>query len=214
MQYDTIIWDIDGTLIDTQEGLISSYQYVITKNNLKNKTKEQIRKFIGPTPQDIFKNVFNLDENTAQKYAADFRERYKNHDLYKAKIFNGTIEVLELFKKLNIKQAIATNKREDYAKDICKHFQINKYCNPILGMDNYNSKTKSELITECIKKLNSKKAIMIGDTTGDKIAAMTAGVDFLGVNFGFGFSNIENYANSPSEIPKFINFSKHVIKHL
>jgi len=205
MKYDTIIWDIDGTLLNTKEGLISSYRYAIESLKLEAKTDEEISNFIGPVPQSVFKNIFGLDDIQAQKGADIFRERYKNHDLLKAYLYDGILEVLEYFKSLSVKQAVATNKRHDYALDICKHFKIDTYCNPILGSDNKSSRTKAELILEIIKKNNSKNSIMIGDTTGDKNAALEARIDFLGVNFGFGFKNQNTYANSARDIIKILN---------
>ena len=97
---------------------------------------------------------------------------------------------------------MATNKRQDYAIDICKHFGIDKYCQPIYGADNFNKLSKAELIKNCLKDLEvaDNQVVMIGDTIGDKVAAEQAGVGFIGVNYGFGFKNIEGYANSPSEI--------------
>lgn len=202
MKYKTIVWDIDGTLLNTLEGLVSAYQYTITKLKLPEKSCEEIATFIGPTPQTIFVSRFGLSEIEAQKAADIFRDRYKNVDLLKAKPYTNLLSVIEELSKIGYKQAVATNKRQDYAVDICKHFGIDKYCNPIYGADNFNTLSKSDLIKKCLKDMNisANQAVMIGDTPGDKAAAEQAGVGFIGVNYGFGFKNVEGYANSPSEI--------------
>lgn len=200
MKYDLVIWDIDGTLLNTEEGLVCAYQYAIDKLHLPSKSINEIKSFIGPVPQTIFIQQFAMTSDKAQNAANIFRDRYKNHDLLKAYIYDGILEVLQKINTLGIKQAIATNKRQDYATDICKHFGIDKFCEPILGPDNVTSKTKADLIKDCILATNSQIAVMIGDTNSDKQAAEIADVDFIGVNYGFGFSNVKNYANTPKDI--------------
>ena len=202
MKYDLVIWDIDGTLLNTEEGLVCSYQHTINKLNLPTKSVNEIKSFIGPIPQTVFINKFALTPDKAQEASDIFRNRYKNYDLLKAYPYEGILEVLQYIKSQSIKQAIATNKRQDYAIDICKYFCIDNFCNPILGPDNITSKTKADLIKDCIIATNAKKIVMIGDTNGDKQAAENAGVNFIGVNYGFGFGNIDGYANIPSEILK------------
>lgn len=200
MKYQCIIWDIDGTLLNTQEGLVSAYMYTIKKLALPTKTAQEITHFIGPVPQNVFKDKFGMSAEKAQNAADIFRERYKNNDLLKACLYDGIVDVLQVLKKEGIKQAVATNKRQDYASDICHYFQLDEYCFPILGPDNISSKSKADLIRECMKSLNVNTAVMVGDTNSDKEAANQAGIDFIGVNYGFGFSNISNYADTPLEI--------------
>ena len=202
MKYRTIVWDIDGTLLNTLEGLVAAYQYTIEQLNLPEKSYEEIATFIGPTPQTIFVSKFGLSEIDAQKAADIFRDRYKNVDLLKAEPYSNLLSVLEKLSKIGYRQAVATNKRQDYAVEICKHFGVDKYCQPIYGADNFNKLSKAESIKNCLKNLEvaDNQAVMIGDTIGDKAAAEQAGVGFIGVNYGFGFKNVEGYANSPSEI--------------
>lgn len=203
MKYRFVIWDVDGTLLDTQEGVISAYRYALDALKLSPKTDEEIRSYVGPTPQTIFKTRFGLNDEAAQQAANLFRDRYKTHDLLKARVYDGVYDVMEFLKKNNIEQAIATNKRQDYATEICQHFGFDKYCFPIVGADNENKLTKADLIKKCLetqKVSNLSEAVMIGDTQGDKTAAETVGIDFIGVNYGFGFKNVAEYANTPSVI--------------
>lgn len=199
MKYDLVIWDIDGTLLNTEEGLVSAYQCTIDKLNLAFKSVDEIKSFIGPVPQTVFINKFAMSSDEAQKATNIFRDRYKNYDLLKAYPYDGILNVLQRIKSLGIKQAVATNKRQDYATDICRHFGIDKFCEPILGPDNVTSKTKAELIKDCILETKSQRAVMIGDTNNDKQAAEIAGIDFIGVNYGFGFGDVKDYANTPED---------------
>lgn len=199
-----IIWDIDGTLLNTLPGLTSAYQYTIERLGLAQKSDQEIRSYIGPTPVTVFMERFGLNQKDTQFAADIFRDRYKNHDLLKAEMFPQMDVVLKTIQQQGILQAIATNKRQDYALDICKHFGIDKYCYPIYGADNFNQLKKVDLIKKCMHKLGTTTAVMIGDTNGDKSAAEQAGIDFIGVNYGFGFKNINHYANSPIDILKIL----------
>ena len=203
MKIKAVIWDVDGTLLNTQEGLTAAYRHAIEQCYLPSKTDEELGSFIGPTPQTIFMTHFGLNRDEAQHAANIFRERYKSHDLFKASLYPGVEDVLSGLDKAGIQQAIATNKRQDYATEICKHFGIDDYCDPIVGADNENKLTKADLIKKCLEELeisDPSSVVMIGDTEGDKRAAKAAGVHFLGVNYGFGFNNVPHYANSPDEI--------------
>ena len=203
MKIKAVIWDVDGTLLNTQEGLTAAYRYTIEQCHLPTKTDEELSSFIGPTPQTIFMTHFGLNEEDAQHAANIFRERYKSHDLFKAFLYPGVEEVLSSLDEAGIQQAIATNKRQDYATEICELFGLDDYCAPIIGADNENKLTKADIIKKCLEELeisDPSSVVMIGDTEGDKQAAQAASVQFLGVNYGFGFRNIPGYANSPEEI--------------
>ena len=213
MNYSTVIWDIDGTLINSKEGLVSSYHYTIDKLNLEKKTDQELASYIGPTPQTNFLTHFNMDKISAQAAADIFREYYKTKDLFKAYVYDGIDYILENLKKADIHQAIATNKREDYAIDIIKHFGLDKYFDTIHGADNNNKLTKKDLINNCLSDLNTRpeETIFIGDSASDGIAAAEAGCQFIAVTYGFGFKNSNDTArfnplltvNNVDEIIKF-----------
>ena len=101
---------------------------------------------------NIFMKHFAMTPDKAQEASDIFRDRYKNYDLLKAYLYDNILEVLQYIQSKGIKQAIATNKRQDYAIDICKHFGIDKFCKPILGPNNITSKTKADLIKDKLKK--------------------------------------------------------------
>lgn len=213
MNYSTVIWDIDGTLINSKEGLVSSYHYTIDKLSLEKKTDQELASYIGPTPQTNFLTHFKMDKISAQAAADIFREYYKTKDLFKAYVYDGIDYILENLKKADIHQAIATNKREDYAIDIIKHFGLDKYFDTIHGADNNNKLTKKDLINKCIYDLNTRpeETIFIGDSASDGIAAAEAGCQFIAVTYGFGFKNSNDTArfnplltvNNVDEIIKF-----------
>ena len=203
MKYRLVIWDIDGTLLNTLEGLIASYQYTLRLMSLPEKTDEEVKRFIGPSPATIFREKFGLCPEESQRGSDIFRARYKEHDLYKAYPYEGIFDVLQTLADRGVLQAIATNKRQDYAVDIIRHFGMDAFCSPILGTNNESSLTKTQMIENCVyfwKISDRRQVVMIGDTAGDREAAAKAGVDFMGVNYGFGLNKESDCANTPYDI--------------
>lgn len=197
--FDAIIWDIDGTLLDTAEGLVAAYRYCSKVLQLPQRSDAELKSYIGPVPQDIFRLKYGMDQLSAQ-YAADiFRSWYKQNGLRMAYLYEGIMEVLAM---VPVKQAIATNKRQDYAQEICDIFGISQHCYPILGADNESGSTKATLIRRCVQALGATQAVMIGDTEGDLKAAKDAEVAFLGVNYGYGFHGVEGYVNNVKDFIK------------
>ncbi len=205
-KYDTILFDLDGTLLDTSKGILKSVDYTISKMGFTDIPLEKKKKFIGPPIQVSFQNTYNLDLKKANMAASVFRERYSTVDLFEAELYDGIIDLLNYLKLHNFKVGVATYKREDYAKRLLEKFKISKYFNCIEGSDFEGKYTKQDIINNCIKKLKNNKdeILMIGDTENDKIGADKVGIDFLAVAYGFGYNRNNScnifYCNNPKEI--------------
>lgn len=208
------LFDLDGTLLDTTDGVLESAIFAATQLGYPRLPYETMLKFVGPPIQNSFKIFYGASEERAQEAANIFRSYYKENALLKASLYPDIIEVLENLKARGIKIAVATYKREDYAISILKHFGIAPYCKSMHGADNYNKLTKADIVNLCIDELGIDKSevVLIGDTEHDALGAQRAGVQFLGVTYGFGFrfhNDIDEYPNigcadSTKEILKFI----------
>ncbi len=212
-KYKAVLFDLDGTLLDTSEGILASVRYVIEKEGLPPITGGESDKFIGPPIQNSLKKEYNLSSEEATRLAAIFRERYSTVDLCKASLYPGVLEMLSELRKIGCKIGVATYKRMDYASDILDKFDILPLCDCVEGADFEGRFTKKDIINNCIDNLNCPKSevLMIGDTENDLIGAQNAGIDFLAVTFGFGFkdkSKLEFYAENCNEITKFIKNSE------
>lgn len=198
--YNTIIFDVDGTLLDTSEGIISSVNYTIENMGLPDLSNEEKEAFIGPLIHNSFRNKYGLNDEDTYKAAKIFRERYSTIDLCKAKLYDGVLELLKYLKTNGYKIGVATYKREDYALKILNEFGITPFCDCIMGSDFYGKLTKHDIINNCINKIGSNRSeiLMIGDTDADKIGAEKAGIDFLAVTYGFGFKISDNISNAVS----------------
>lgn len=192
---ETILFDLDGTLMDTSEGLILSINDTINHFGLDELSIEKKRTFIGPPIIKSFKETYNLSDEKATEISNYFRDIYKNTYLYKAKVYDGIYELLDNLKKSGKKIAVATYKRDDYAKMILNQFEISKYCDFIQGADFDNNLSKSDIVKICIDELKANKetTVLIGDSMNDLIGAGENNIDFIAVTYGFGkFSEKEN----------------------
>lgn len=211
-----IIFDLDGTLIDTSSGIINSYIYASEKNNFKKLSPEQIKGFIGQNLLHSFINNFGISEDLARKVVLDYRDYYAKKGVKECKPYPGLIETLDCLKHKGFLLAVATLKKTELAVKVLELFKVRGYFNVIRGMDAKDSKTKEELIQSCINELGiaRHKAVMVGDSFGDMHAALALGIDFFAVTFGFGFS--ENISFESANIRVFnrlFDISKYLIQN-
>ena len=200
-QFKVAVFDLDGTLLDTSAGVLSSVKYTIDKFGFKPLSDEMLSSFIGPPIQNSFANAYGLEGPILQEIANVFRNQYKDVDLLKAEPYDGIYEVFEGLLENNIKPAVATYKRQDYATTILRHFGFDKYTDILYGADNENKLKKKDIIEKALFDAGItyyKDAVMIGDSDNDAIGAHDIGVHFIGVTYGFGFKNVsdvEKYDN-------------------
>ena len=209
-----ILFDLDGTLLDTTEGVLESAMFAAREMGLKPLPYDIMLKFVGPPIQNSFIQHYGCTTAHAQQAAELFRDYYKEHALYKAKLYPNMINTLGEIHRRGLHIGVATYKREDYAIAILEYFGIAPFCSSMHGADNFNRLTKADIVNACIRELGESKndIILIGDTEHDATGAQKVGIDFLGVTYGFGFKNktdIEAYPNigcvdNPIEILKYI----------
>lgn len=200
-RYDAVIFDLDGTLLDTSEGIIRSVSHVIELRKLPHISEDVIRTFIGPPMQRSFARVFGMDAVTANAAADDFRNRYKDTDLLLARPYDGIYDTLRALDGAGVKCAVATYKRQDYAERILVHFGFDRLLGAMCGADFEGKLTKKDIIENAIKAVgvtDKKRAVMVGDSDNDAMGAEEIGVDFIGVTYGFGFErqgDVECFSN-------------------
>ena len=189
-KYDLVIFDVDGTLLDTTESVVLSAKHAITTKGYDMPSDSVLLKFIGPPLQVSFENLFGLKGKERDEAVAIFREFYAENML-RAKPYDGMLGLCEYLREKGIAMAIATYKREDYALKILSHFGFADFTDNIHGAAVDNTLTKHDIIEKCIEESgvsDRSRIVMIGDTLHDANGAEQSGVDFIGVTYGFGFA--------------------------
>ncbi|MBL3715856.1 HAD-IA family hydrolase [Lactococcus garvieae] len=191
-----IIFDLDGTLLDTSEGIFSSVRYALYNMNVHDFHEERLREFVGPSPIKAYQEIIGLSE-TAAREATTFHRAYgKEKGIYQAEPYLGMTELLSELKEKGYKLGVATLKRQDIAEEILENFKIASCFDKIVGIDFEEKLTKTDTINLVLQGLDLKneEALMIGDTKGDFQGANNAGVDFIAVTYGFGFNQDTDYS--------------------
>jgi len=183
-----IIFDLDGTLLDTGEGIIKSLKFALSKFGLPVPNDEICKSFVGPPLKKRFLELYDSEEQTADALLACFREEYGKGNLFLARVYPGVEECLkELHKQYSL--AVATNKSEIQATQLLERFGMASYFKLICGSDMKASLTKEQIVANAASKLGFSPAdcIVVGDSGNDAEAAAKLGMQFIGVTYGYGF---------------------------
>ena len=198
--YKAVLFDLDGTLLDTSPGILKSIESTIEELGLEPIIQEEKLKFIGPPIMASFVKHCHLSEEIALQALTTFRRYYKMGNMLEANIYAGIPEVLNYLQEKGILVGVATSKKEVFATEIIKHFGLDIYFNSIKGTDEKERLTKADIIENCIEELgvSCEDTVLIGDTEFDAIGAEKVGIDFIAVTYGFGFKQKEDLASYKS----------------
>lgn len=210
-----VLFDLDGTLLDTSEGIIESVRYTIEELGYPALKEETLLRFVGPPIQNSLMNYLGLSHEDAQHGANIFRDYYKSKALFKATLYSGIFDLLFSLKSKGVKIGVATYKREDYAINLLEHFKIADLCDVIHGADNNNRLTKASIVELCLNELEVDRTsiVLVGDTEHDAKGAKESGIRFIAVGWGFGFKQKKDvvdypyiaFANFPGDILGILN---------
>jgi phosphoglycolate phosphatase len=192
MSYSVVVFDVDGTLLDTREGVLAAVKHVIKTQGLGSLSEDVLRSFIGPPIQDSFGNAFGVDSKEAMRLAGLFRDYYKSETLFMASPYAGILDCCVTLWERDVRIAMATYKREDYAIDILRYFGFGAFDAVMHGSDLQGLLSKTDIIRRCLDDLgldDYQNVLMVGDSAHDALGAAALEVDFLAVTYGFGFAN-------------------------
>ncbi len=179
----TAIFDLDGTLIDSSNVLANAINYVRSHFKLKPLPKEYIIEQINNPNSNWSQSFYNIPYAT-NTHELLFKEYYaKNHDK-ELILFDGIGDMLKNLKVSSIKLAVATNGYRDSTIRALTHLKIKDYFDEVVTYEDVSKpKPSPDMIFEVINRLNSKRAIFIGDSQRDLLASKAANVEFILVDF-------------------------------
>lgn len=189
--YKNILFDLDGTVTNSKEGITKSVQYALKDFGIDEPDLDKLECFIGPPLDESFMKYYGLSLEDAKKAMVKYRERYQPIGCYENTLYVGIEELLASLKEAGKCILLATSKPELFAHEILKQHHIENYFDVIVGCElNGDRSKKSEVITEALRRLNQKneshaESIMIGDREHDIFGAKTCQIDSIGIRYGF-----------------------------
>lgn len=188
-KYNTVIFDLDGTLLDTLEDLADSVDYVMKQMGFPSRKLSEIRSFVGNGVQRLMElSVPNDQQNPRFEEAFNlFKMHYSKNSRNKTKPYSGIIEILKYLSANGYKLAIVSNKYYDAVNDLNKlYFQ--EYIRVAIGeRENISKKPAPDTVLQALDELKSSKdeAVYIGDSEVDIETARNVGMDCISVSWGF-----------------------------
>lgn len=190
MKYKAVFFDLDGTLMDTSEGVYAGGFHAMKELGLP-VVDPDLNRFIGPPIMDCFDYAFGVKDRETQKKLADAYHRFYYETGYRqAKMYPGIPEILAILRKRGYKLGIASMKNEVMVKAMAEYFDFGKCFDIMLGLDEDGKTTKADLLSKGFTHLGLKpsECVLVGDTVYDYEGAGKAGCDCICVNWGFGFT--------------------------
>lgn len=188
-----MIFDLDGTLIDSSEGIVHAVLEALRNLRYPILDEGLIKSLIGPPiGKEIVKELDYGDEEL-KEFNAEFRHLYKTKYLMEAEIYPGIEGLLSRLSDQKF-MAVATNKRIDYTLILMDGLGLSKYFDIIEGSDLEGRLEKHDLIDKCLESSGHlpSETVVVGDTAHDASAAKSCGLDFIGVTYGLGFKRPED----------------------
>ena len=189
--YQTYLFDLDGTIINSLEDLADACNYVLREAGLPEHPVEAYRYFVGNGAYKLAERMLpekmRSPENTAE-YKARFDARYNGHYLDKTKPYPGIRETLDTLKKKGAKLAVLSNKPDNFVRKICRELFGEDYFDAVCGQrDGVAKKPAPDGVFALMKELDAKpeETLFIGDSNVDMETAKNAGLKSAGVVWGF-----------------------------
>ncbi len=215
----TILFDLDGTIVNTAPDLMAAHNYVMKKYGHNEKKLEDIKSLASRGAwvmmQRSFKEVIK-DEKVKKKMTEEFIDYYSKNIDRESLPLEGAVDFFKWAKNKNISMAVCTNKREKLAIDLLKKLDIYKYFEYVAGADTFSfNKPDPRHLTDVVEIISGdlKKTIMVGDSEVDSMSAQNAKVPFILVKDGYT-EKTEKEIKHDELISNFIGFEKIIEKYI
>ena len=183
-----VLWDLDGTLTDPREGITRCFQHALRSADLAVPGEQELLWIIGPPLQQSFaKLIPQATEAEVWRLVEKYRERFADVGMFENEVYGGIPELLAALK--GRRHYVATSKPRVYAEKILAHFQLSSFLSGTYGSELDGRRSdKGELIGFLLEteKIAPQEAVMIGDRKHDILGAKTAGLESIGVTWGYG----------------------------
>lgn len=184
-----ILFDLDGTIIDSKPGIFASAAFALDKLSLEMPAESQMMGFLGPPLSDGFRSVCHVPETLVESAVKLYREYYNSGGKFEAAVYSGVKELLSALRKEGYRCYITTSKPHVFAKQILAHFEIAEMFDGIYGSEFDGTRgKKAEVIDFCLvnESLTSDDVVLVGDRHFDVNGAAACHMPCIGVLYGYG----------------------------
>ena len=191
MKYTTVLFDLDGTLVDSGIGVTNSVAYALDKFGITPPPRQELFKFIGPPLTQSFREFCGFDGEKTTLAIKYYREYYSQKGIFECTMYEGVLELMKSLKRKGYKLGLATSKPEIYATQVIENKGISKYIDYV-GAATADEKTRAtkesviEYVLGLCEEKDRRKILMVGDRHFDVNGAKAYGLDSVGVTFGYG----------------------------
>ena len=209
MKFKYLIFDLDGTILDSHEGLCRSFQSALKAYGIE-ESIGNIKNHLGPLLSETIVKVYGLSKEDGIEAMKLHRKRLMEKGIYECSVYEGIPEMLKTLKDYNLKLAIATNKPEEASVSQLKYFDLIKYFDVVVGNNwDENRGTKGEFIKMAMMEMkvnDISRVCMVGDRYNDIEGGKENGLSTIGLTYGYGSrAELEKYkpdyiVSSPMEI--------------
>ena len=191
MLYDTVIFDLDGTLLNTLPDLYGAVNYALSVHSLSERSLDEVRRFVG---NGIFKLIeravpSDCDNETINKVFSAFKTYYGAHSADMTAPYEGIPELVTRLKKEGVKLGVVSNKAQFAVTEIMKNYFGDTFHVSLGEREGVPRKPDPRGVFDAIKELDGKKVLYVGDSEVDYETAVNAEVDYVMVTWGFRFAD-------------------------
>ncbi|MCI9082674.1 MAG: HAD hydrolase-like protein [Lachnospiraceae bacterium] len=188
MKKSIILFDLDGTLVNTGEGVTKSVSYALEQFGIQETDQKKLERFIGPPLMESFPREYGFSLEKSSDAVTFFRQRYESVGVYECELYPGVEQTLQRLRALGCRLAIASSKREELCHVVLNYLNVNQYFDLIGGARDAGTSTKIQVLEDVVERFALKdrsQAVLIGDTKYDALGAKEAGIDCIGITYGF-----------------------------
>ena len=182
-----VLFDFDGTVYDTAEGITKSIRWALNKRGMDAELQE-LRKFVGPPLAEKFVEIYHFTMEEALEMVRVFRERYSPIGLFESAPFPGIRELLLSLKAAGLVTGVATSKPQNMAEELIGRSGLTDCFDIVVGsFIGPNNDKKWEILTRAMEALGASKedTVLVGDTKYDVAGAKICGIPCIGVRWGY-----------------------------
>lgn len=186
--YDTIFFDLDGTLTDSAPGILNAVRFALEGEGMPVPPEKELMWFIGPPLTTELQAAFGIGGEEAAALVRRFQVYFKKDGMFENRVYDGVPDMLERLLASGRRAAVTTSKPEPFARTILEHFGLSHYFTAIVGsaLDERTRATKAEVVAQALETLKPERVLLVGDRCHDVEGAHANEIPCLGVLYGYG----------------------------